>query len=187
MLSKPIAEKIFRNYKKAADAKDTNSMFLTGVCYSVGYGVTKDEKKALEWCVEAAKAGSPDALFYLTENCEIGEMPVSAEMAFAWYHDAARAGHHRAMWKVVCCYFHGHGTKKSPVECCYWKRQYNDQLGIAPISESLVYIGETSLHRAVRNWDKETVKYILRQEKEKVNTKNKDGQTPLHLAAESGN
>src|SRR3954463_5820059 len=110
LLSAPIAKKIFRNYKKAADAKDTkdaNSMFHVGVCYSVGYGVTKDEKKALEWCVDAAKVGSLDALFYLAENCEIGEVPVPAEVAFAWHHKAAKEGHLRAMWKVVYCYFHG--------------------------------------------------------------------------------
>src|SRR3954467_5421211 len=100
MLSPSIAGKIFRNYKKAADAGDANSMFHVGVCYSVGYGVSKDEKKALEWCIKAAKVGSLDAMLYLAENCDIGELPVSAEMSFAWYHDAAKSGHLRAIWKV---------------------------------------------------------------------------------------
>src|SRR5215218_2746718 len=111
--STSIAAKIFRNYEKAVgakdakDAKDANAMFNVGVCYSTGYGVPKDENKALEWCVAAVEAGSMDALFYLAENCEIGKIPISAEMAFTWYHDAAKAGHLGAIWKVVCCYFYG--------------------------------------------------------------------------------
>src|SRR3954463_13142905 len=124
MLSTSIAVKIFRNYKKAADAKDANSMFHVGVCYSVGYGVKKDEKKALEWCVEAAKVGSLDAKTYLAENCEIGEIPVSAEIAFAWYREVAKADHLKAMWKVICCYFHGYGTNKDAVECNFWNQRY---------------------------------------------------------------
>src|SRR4051812_46387266 len=110
MLSTSIAKKIFRNYKKAADANDANSMFHVGVCYSVGYGVAKNEKEALKWCVEAAKVASFEAKTYLAENCEIGEISVSAEMAFAWYREVAEADHLKAMWKVICCYFHGHGT-----------------------------------------------------------------------------
>src|SRR3954454_4392495 len=105
-LSTPIAERIFRNYKKAASSKvqkDANAMFHVGVCYSVGYGIAKDEKKALEWCVDAAEGGSLDAKSYLAENYDIGEIPVSAEKAFAWYLDAAEAYHLKAMWKVVCC------------------------------------------------------------------------------------
>ena len=150
MLSLPIAKKIFRDYKKAADAKDANSMFHVGVCYSVGYGVSKNEKKALGWCVEAAKVGSLDAMLYLAENCEIGEIPVSAEMVFAWYHDAAKSGHVRAMWKVVCCYFRAQGTKKNVVESSSWKFRYNNQRRIVSISEALVHIDETLLHRAAR-------------------------------------
>src|SRR5436305_4097530 len=121
MLSTSIAKKIFRNYEKAANAQDANSMFHVGVCYSVGYGVTKDEKKALDWCVDAAKLGSLDALFYLAENCELGEIPVSAELAFAWYQDAATVGHLRAMWKVICCYFREYGTEKDAFKLAYWR------------------------------------------------------------------
>src|SRR3954467_6415975 len=107
MLSKSIAKKIFHNYKKAADAKDADSMFQVGVCYSVGYGVAaKDEKKALKLCAEAAEVGSLDAKSYLAENWEIGEIPVSAEKAFDWYREAAEANHLKATWKVICCYFH---------------------------------------------------------------------------------
>src|SRR3954471_23875868 len=101
MLSTSIAKKIFRNYKKAADAKDVDSMFHVGVCYSVGYGVAKDNKRAIEWCVNAAEVGSLDAMSYLAENWEIGDIPVSAEMALAWYHNAAKTGHLGAMWKVI--------------------------------------------------------------------------------------
>src|SRR4051794_3211702 len=108
ILSTSIAKKIFRNYKKAADAKDADSMFHVGVCYSVGYGVAKDEKMALKWCVDAIKAGSLDAKHYLAENCEIGEISVPTEEAFAWYLDAAETYHLKAMWKVICYYFHGY-------------------------------------------------------------------------------
>ena len=121
--SPSIAKRIFSNYEKAAKAKNANAnaMFNVGACYSTGYGVPKDENKALEWCVNAAKAGSLDALFYLAENCKIGEISVSAETAFTWYHNAAEAGHLGAIWKVVCCYFYGYGTEKDTVKSCFWK------------------------------------------------------------------
>lgn len=184
--STSIANKIFRSYQKAASGNDANAMFNIGACYSTGYGVQKNENEALKWCVKAAKAGSPDALFYLAENYEIGEIPVSAEMAFTWYHDAAKAGHLGAIWKVVCCYFLGYGTEKNAVECCNWKNCYNQQKKIDSRSEARVHIDETLLHRAVRIGNKDAVKHILRQEKGNIETKNKDGQTALHIAAEIG-
>jgi Ankyrin repeats (3 copies) len=184
MLSTSIAKKIFRNYKKAADAKNADSMFHVGVCYSVGYGIAKDEKMALKWCVDAAKAGSLDAKHYLAENCEIGEISVPAEEAFAWYHDAAETYHLKAMWKVICYYFHGYGTEKNAAKSSSWKHRYNIRIGDTSTSEALVHVGETLLYRAVRKGDKEAVKYLLRQDN--VNTKDKDGRTPLHVAAESG-
>jgi hypothetical protein len=186
MLSKPVAEKIFRNYKKAADAKDANSMFHLGMCYSVGYGVTKDSRKALEWRVKAAKVGSLDAKIYLGENYEIGEIPVSSEMAFTWYHDAAKAGYLGAMWKVVCCYFRGYGTEKNAEELGYWRHRYNTRTRDTLISEASVRLSETLLHRTVRKGNKETVKNILRQDKDNIHKKDRDGQTPLHIAAENG-
>src|SRR5436305_667773 len=147
-LSTPIAKKIFRNYKKAAtaNAKDVNSMFHVGVCYSVGYGVTKDEKEALEWCVKAAKSGSLEALFYLAENHEIREIPVPVDMAFAWYQDAATAGHLRAMCKVICCYFQGYGTEKDALKLGHWRHLYNIQTRAVPTSEASIHIDETLLH-----------------------------------------
>src|SRR4051812_12937782 len=118
--STSIAKKIFRTYEKAG-ANNANAMFNVSTCYSTGYGVPKDNGKALEWCVKAAEAGSLDALFYLAENCEIGKILVSAEMAFTWYHNAAEADHLGAIWKVVCCYFYGYGTEKNAVESGIWK------------------------------------------------------------------
>ena len=176
-------EKLFRKYKKDADAGDKEAIYHVGICYSIGFGVTKDEKSALEWCAKAAKVGSLDALFYLAENCEIGQI-LDATTAFAWYLSAAEAGHIKAMWKVVCCYFHGHGVQKDLVKCFYWKDHYNSHMKIA--SEIQVSSNETVLHRAVRQGNIEVVKRVLSQEKDNIDMKNKDGQTPLHLAAENG-
>jgi TPR repeat protein len=147
LLSTSIAKRIFRNYEKAAKANDREAMFNIGACYSTGYGVSKDENMAVEWCVKAAKVGSLEALFYLAENCEIGRIPVPAEMAFTWYHDAAKAGHLGAIWKVVCCYFCGYGTEKNAVECGNWKDLYNHQKDIDLTSEVWMHINETLLHQ----------------------------------------
>src|SRR3954467_3543709 len=108
-----ITDSFFRNSEKVAKAGNETEMLRVGACYSTGYGVPKDENMAVEWCVNAAKAKSLDSLFYLAENCEIGKIPVPAEMAFTWYHDAAKAGHLGAMWKVICCYSCGYGTEKN--------------------------------------------------------------------------
>src|SRR4051812_17079452 len=126
-LSEPMAKKIFRSYKKSADAKDTNFMLRVGKCYSAGYGVTKDKTKALEWCVDAAKVGSEDAMIYLADNWEIGEIPIVAETVFSWYLTAAKNNHLKAMYKVIYCYFDGSGTEKDEVKCGHWISRYDTQ------------------------------------------------------------
>ena len=176
-------EKIFRKYNENAKAEDKEAMYHVGVCYSIGFGVAKDEKNALEWCAKAAKAGSLDALFYLAENYEIGQIP-DATTASTWYLSAAEAGHIKAMWRIACCYFHGYGVQKNLVKCGYWKDRYNSQMRIA--SKVQMIANETVLHRAVRQGNMEAVKRILGHGKDNIDTKNKDGQTPLHLAAENG-
>ena len=183
LLPEPIMEKLFRKYKKDADAADKEAMYHVGICYSIGFGVAKDEKSALEWCSKAAKAGSLDALFYLAENCEIGTI-LDATMAFTWYLSAAEAGHIKAMWRVVCCYFHGYGVQKDLVKCRHWKGHYNSHMRIT--SDVQVNAKETVLHRAVRQGNTEVVKRILGHGKDNIDVKNKDGQTPLYLAAENG-
>ena len=185
LLSTSIANKIFRDYEKAAAAKDKDAMFHVAVCYSTGFGVAKDKKKALEWCVKATEAGSQEAAFNLAENYEIGGIPVDATIAFTLYRKAAEAAHPRATWKVVCCYFLGYGVEKNLDECRRWKAIYNTREQTSPTSEAKVNVAETSLHRAARQGNIEAVKYMLGQRKYSINAKD-NGRTPLHYAAENG-
>src|SRR4051794_9855540 len=120
-VSEDIMKHFFRNYQKAANDGDADSMIHVSLCYALGYGVQKNEDEAFVWCTKAAETKSLNALFYLAENYEIREIPVLPEKAFTWYHYAAKAGHLGAIWKVVCCYFCGYGTEKNPLECAYWK------------------------------------------------------------------
>ena len=73
--------------------------------------------------VKAAEGRSLDTMSYLAENYEIGEMPVSAEMEFGWYHRAARTNHLKAMCKVTCYYIHGHGNEKNGIESIWGRTQ----------------------------------------------------------------
>jgi uncharacterized protein len=48
-------------YQKAADAGNTDAMYILGVLYEYGYGVAQDYDKAREWYQKAADAGNNDA------------------------------------------------------------------------------------------------------------------------------
>lgn len=61
-------------YQKAADDGDVYAMWRLGNCYNNGDGVEKDDKKAYEWYVKAAKAG-----------CEEAKADIACTKIYGWY------------------------------------------------------------------------------------------------------
>jgi len=58
----PIFEKLAKN-------NDKEAIYFVGLFYYEGYGVKKDEKKAIEWWKRAERRGSLDAKYMLQTIC----------------------------------------------------------------------------------------------------------------------
>ena len=54
---KKVLDKVFKEYKNAAEQGDADAQYNLGVCYANGTGVEKDEQKAVEWYQKAAGQG----------------------------------------------------------------------------------------------------------------------------------
>ena len=89
-------------------------------CYDEGYGVNKDEKKALELYTKAASVGYPKAqrnlgIFYQERNRE--------DLAFIWFKQAALSGIEDCIWKVAVRYEEGLGTTKDINKAIEWYKK----------------------------------------------------------------
>ena len=87
----------YKLWMPIAEQGDPDAENYLGIHYSLGLGVDRDYKKALEWFGKAAKAGHPDA------QCNYGDLynyglgvPKDNYEAFIWYFAAAQQGHKKA-------------------------------------------------------------------------------------------
>lgn len=79
----------FRWYRKAAEQDQEYSVYMVGVMYLRGIGVTKDEIEAIRWYRKAAEQGNPDSQMGLGVIYEKGlGVPKDEVEAAKWYHKA---------------------------------------------------------------------------------------------------
>ena len=77
-----------------ARAGDASAQFKLGLMYSIGWGVPKDEKLAVEWYRKAADQGDADAQFNLGVMYDNGRgVPKDDVSAYTWLNIAAVSGH----------------------------------------------------------------------------------------------
>jgi len=83
--------------------------------YSTGLGSgRRDDKKAYEWLVKAARAGLPNAQYALGDVLLRGRGVKQNQAAAAnWYGRAAAKGHGEARFKLAQLYFAGTGVRKN--------------------------------------------------------------------------
>ena len=75
-----VYEGYCERYKKEANQGDAEAQFNLGLMYHYGYGVDKDDVKALEWHRKAADQGHPGAKAALQELAQIEEADSSFRM-----------------------------------------------------------------------------------------------------------
>ena len=94
--------------RRASEQGDPVAMTLLGDLYSNGYGVPKDEKKALAWFSLAADRGQREAIFALAMARFNGRGgPKDRAEAAALLEKAAKAGHVAAAYNLALLYLEG--------------------------------------------------------------------------------
>jgi TPR repeat protein len=92
--------------KAAAALGSIDAMNGLGILYyRGGFGVNRDEEKALHWYEKAAAGGSTHALFNLGLLFEARRTPESTSQAFSWYQYAAAVGMADAMHRIGNFYY----------------------------------------------------------------------------------
>lgn len=87
----------FALWMPKAQEGDVEAQNYLGIQYSLGLGVKKNYKEALEWYEKAAKAGYPDAQRNYGDMFHYGKgVPQDFYRAFMWYFAASQQGHETA-------------------------------------------------------------------------------------------
>ena len=114
-ISPCLTEEFVDRLNLAADAGESDALFLRGHCYYSGEdGYEQDLLAALEDFVTAAKAGNADAAISAGAMLYQGEaVPQDRRRAFELYQEAAELGSKDGWRNLVSCYMLGHGVPKS--------------------------------------------------------------------------
>ena len=102
-LKYPSREEI-EQWMREVEAGDAEAQYQLGICYANGYGVTMDQKKAVDCFFDAVAQNHPQALYQLG-NCYYYGNGANAnrEQAKYWYTKAAEQGHVDAMYDLSLC------------------------------------------------------------------------------------
>ncbi len=115
---------VIKWYEKAADNGSNEAYGRLGICYMMGFGVTKDKGKAEEYFHIGADSGDRLTQFWLAEyyrgNSEGEE---NSDKAFEYYKKAALQGFVKAELKLADCYRDGIGTDQDFKEAFEWYRE----------------------------------------------------------------
>jgi hypothetical protein len=126
-IASQIGQKIFRKLRKGIKTEKKkeiylNSLFLIAVCYEYGLGCIKNEKKAFEYYLLAAKCGFSIAqafigYLYMSGDAS-NEMGISRDIteALKYFSLAAAQGHAAGQINLGICYEYGIGLKTNPKE-----------------------------------------------------------------------
>ena len=95
---KPNYEHAFFLFNKAAEMGCPMAEYKLSVCYYLGRGVDKSQRKSFKWCRKAAKHGDPIAQYALGYSYLLGEgCRASSKKAYKWFFMAANRGNSHAM------------------------------------------------------------------------------------------
>ena len=113
----PDIKKSMEWFQKAADAGCTSGLCNLGDLYFSGYGVEKDEKRAVRLYSEAAKKGDAKAMNWLGlrayEDHDVAR-------ALDWYQKSAENGDCWGMYNLAEFYKNGTGVEQDNEKAYYW-------------------------------------------------------------------
>lgn len=113
--------------EKAADSGNVTAMYRAVCFYYDGDAVSADGyKKCIDWCTAILETEPNNAEvmfmmgnFYYRGNYGVEENP---ELAFSWWHEAARFGHLDAIYNVAWCYEKGYGVQPDYDKAMEWNQ-----------------------------------------------------------------
>lgn len=114
--------------ERTPDEGSAQRMFNLGLCFSHGYEVEKDEKRAVNLLQQAAREGHAGAMFNLGVHFENGIGVTKDEsVAVELYKQAVSKGSTNAMCNLGLCYESGRGINKDEKLAISWYRQAADR------------------------------------------------------------
>ena len=107
-------KEVIQWYTKAAEQGHTESQKELAECYEKGWGVSKDDSKALKWYIKAAGDLNPEL------QCRVGYMyaegvgtPIDYAKAVIWWRKAAILNNVDAQYCLGWAYQHGKGIEQN--------------------------------------------------------------------------
>ena len=126
-LKYPSREEI-EQWMREAEAGDAEAQYQLGICYANGYGVTIDQKKAVDCFFDAVAQNHPQALYQLG-NCYYYGYGVycNYKRAVEYFEQAAKLGVVKAQYLLGNCYYYGNGVNANYEQAKYWYAKAAEQ------------------------------------------------------------
>lgn len=116
---------------------------LLGMMYELGLGVTRDEKRSVNYYRQAADKGYSYAQYNLAVSYDTGiGVSLNYREAVKWYKRAAEQGTSIAQYNLGVMYEEGRGIPRSHKEAAYWYHRAAEQ-GHAQAQNNLAWLYET--------------------------------------------
>jgi len=111
-------------WTRAAEVGVREAQWLLARCYDEGFGVERNQIRAVSWHLKAAEQGYPAAQNHLGCCYQNGDgVPRDDAEAVQWYRRAAEHGYAIAQANLGWCYDTGSGVAQDEAEAAEWYRQ----------------------------------------------------------------
>lgn len=115
-------------WTQAAELGVREAQWLLARCYDEGFGVERNEIRAISWHLKAAEQGYPPAQNHLGSCYQNGDgVPQDDAEAVKWYRRAAEQGYAIAKANLGWCYDTGSGVAQDEAEAAKWYREAAEQ------------------------------------------------------------
>lgn len=99
--------------KTAAEQKDADACYWSGLCCYHGHGMEQDYTQAVEWFRKAIELGHKYAYYWLGICYYHGQgVEQDYTQAVQWFRKGAELGDEEARYWLGVCYYHGHGVEQ---------------------------------------------------------------------------
>ncbi len=110
-----------RDLRLSASEGDSDAMYLLGMMYSEGHGVSVNHLEAAQWFLKAAELGNHSAQFMLGAMYQAGQgVTKTVQEAIRWWRKAAEQGNSMAQYNLGMMYAMGEGVHEDPLEARRW-------------------------------------------------------------------
>ena len=121
-------ETAYKEWLPIAELGDSEAQYHIGIIYFSGFGVTKDEGRALNWFKKSAKQGHGASQSTLGWIYHYGEGVLKDyKKAMYWYHKASTQGYSGATSRIAILHFFGKGVNESRINAAKWMEEAAEQ------------------------------------------------------------